>query len=612
MASISKAALATENSTSFPNNNTGYITPELLRNFNTDMIDSTVNQTVYTADSTSFDSRVDSLEAFSSSLVIDYVNTTDLNNATASLSSSLMSTINGKLDTSSFTSFSTSVDSRLDDLSTYKANLVGGNSFTGSQSVFGNITSTDNIIASANITASNGIKAASITASYIANPYQTNLGNVTASVAKVTNTLEINGTNFTFYSTSIGNLQNFSSSQYKSDSSSFDLRLDNLEYWSGTLDLQYATDAQLNASSSALIALIDTKLNTSSFNTFSSSYVNESASFDSRIIAIYTGSFAVTSSNTFVGTQTINGALQVSSSATYDVDITGGFQATAASRISGSSGINQITQTFSQVSASTGLSIMSRGYVAGQIGSNQIAIFSSGSSTIGSFTSAPIGIAGIAINSGSTANGWYYPIQFQPSTGYTDGRVTITTPISASIITGSSAVFSGSVNVSGAVNVNGNINVSSGSLNFTGSLNIASGYDFYANGNKQYNYASYYTTTTQSGSVLTTLTEESQVGFQNVSGSYIRAVNSGVYQVTANVALQNSATAGTSTISLKKNGNLISASTYGLYFTNAVSDASATSTAIVSMNANDYIEVGLNLVSTDVTTSGRISVIQIR
>jgi len=42
MSSKSKSQLRTENSTNFPNNNTQFITPERLRGFNNDMIDSLV------------------------------------------------------------------------------------------------------------------------------------------------------------------------------------------------------------------------------------------------------------------------------------------------------------------------------------------------------------------------------------------------------------------------------------------------------------------------------------------------------------------------------------------------------------------------------------------
>jgi hypothetical protein len=102
----------------------------------------------------------------------------------------------------------------------------------------------------------------------------------------------------------IESLQTFSGSQYKTDSSSFDLRIDNIEAWSSSLDLQYATDAQLNASSSTLQANIDTKLDTSSFNTFSASIANfsssqykaDSSSFSSRITNLVAPAGTVSSS----------------------------------------------------------------------------------------------------------------------------------------------------------------------------------------------------------------------------------------------------------------------------------------------------------------------------
>ena len=45
MSQLDKQQLLVENNASFPNNNIGYITPELLRNFNADMIDSLTLQT---------------------------------------------------------------------------------------------------------------------------------------------------------------------------------------------------------------------------------------------------------------------------------------------------------------------------------------------------------------------------------------------------------------------------------------------------------------------------------------------------------------------------------------------------------------------------------------
>ena len=67
MSQLSKQALQVENTTNFPNNTTGYITPTLLRGFNSDMIDSTVNQTGYTSDSGSWNQQIDALEQFTAS-----------------------------------------------------------------------------------------------------------------------------------------------------------------------------------------------------------------------------------------------------------------------------------------------------------------------------------------------------------------------------------------------------------------------------------------------------------------------------------------------------------------------------------------------------------------
>ena len=67
MADLSKQALKVENNTNFPNNNTGYITPALLREFNTDMIDSTVNQGGYNSDSASWNSSISQLNVFTAS-----------------------------------------------------------------------------------------------------------------------------------------------------------------------------------------------------------------------------------------------------------------------------------------------------------------------------------------------------------------------------------------------------------------------------------------------------------------------------------------------------------------------------------------------------------------
>jgi hypothetical protein len=61
MSELTKQALKVDNNQSFPNNNAGLITPTALRTFNENMIDSLVDEIGYTADSASFDNRIDAL-----------------------------------------------------------------------------------------------------------------------------------------------------------------------------------------------------------------------------------------------------------------------------------------------------------------------------------------------------------------------------------------------------------------------------------------------------------------------------------------------------------------------------------------------------------------------
>ena len=79
-----KQQLIADNNASFPNNNANYITPALLRDFNRDMIDNTVNQDVYTADSASFNQRIGDLASWSSSLDTNFASQAEFNSYTSS------------------------------------------------------------------------------------------------------------------------------------------------------------------------------------------------------------------------------------------------------------------------------------------------------------------------------------------------------------------------------------------------------------------------------------------------------------------------------------------------------------------------------------------------
>jgi len=117
---LTKNQLEQLNNNSFPNNNSGFITPDLLRTYNSSSIAATVNQDDYTADSASFDSRIDALDAFSSSLVTNFATVAYVNGVSASLTStasfnsytsSTNAIINGLATTSSLNNLTASINS---------------------------------------------------------------------------------------------------------------------------------------------------------------------------------------------------------------------------------------------------------------------------------------------------------------------------------------------------------------------------------------------------------------------------------------------------------------------------------------------------------------------
>ena len=148
MAEISKQALIVENNQSFPNNNNGAITPSALREFNRDMIDSTVNQTVFNNYSSSVTQslqslaqftasvagtnaftqsaniRITNLETWSSSLDVNYASQAEFNSYTQSNDAKVNSLI-------AFTSSVLNI-SALIPLNNFTASVAGTNAFTQS------------------------------------------------------------------------------------------------------------------------------------------------------------------------------------------------------------------------------------------------------------------------------------------------------------------------------------------------------------------------------------------------------------------------------------------------------------------------------------------------
>jgi hypothetical protein len=161
MSELSKQALKVENNTSFPNNNNGAITPTILRDFNTDMIDSLVDEIGYTADSASWNQQINALEVFTASFTGSATNTGSLlltasfDNNTRNLTFTKGdattfnvnipdvsgSTINtGSLvTTASFNAYTSSNDQKVNSLiaATGSFATTGSNTFKGDQLISG-------------------------------------------------------------------------------------------------------------------------------------------------------------------------------------------------------------------------------------------------------------------------------------------------------------------------------------------------------------------------------------------------------------------------------------------------------------------------------------------
>lgn len=329
MAQLSKNGLLVENNQSFPNNSTGYITPALLRDYNVDVIDSTVNQTIYDTASAGWDTSISALNTFTASQQPSFnqlnaftASQLVINSGINSFTQSTGASISG-LNTfsSSFNTYTASINQIRSNgvvLGTSTIfNLVGpGTFFSASlvQNLQGNI-------ATLTFTSDNAKLNTSSFDAYVAimNPY-------TASTNVRLNNLE---TTSASVNTSISNLNSYTSSQ-NIINSSVTASLTELLNLSSSLSGGYATQGELDQSASVLQANIDTKLNTSSFNAYTASQstgslVNSITNLNSTTASLNTSvsnlnsfsasqlllnsTFATTGSNTFRGNQTITGSV---------------------------------------------------------------------------------------------------------------------------------------------------------------------------------------------------------------------------------------------------------------------------------------------------------------
>jgi hypothetical protein len=213
-----KQELKVENSTQFPNNNTGFITPSRLREFNVDMIDSTVNELEF-----------DTFEA---------------------VTNSSLSSLDGRI---------TAVEGEVDTLQALTGSLAttGSNTFNGNQVVNGNVNATSFTGDGSGLTNLPGGGGATPTGSLL----------VTASAAGNTITFT-KGDASTFDVTVTGTTVNTGSfvttGSFNAYTGSTDSRLTSLETATGSLSASITSLNAFTASQSAL----NTTFATTGSNTF--------------------------------------------------------------------------------------------------------------------------------------------------------------------------------------------------------------------------------------------------------------------------------------------------------------------------------------------------------
>ncbi len=277
----------------------------------------------FTADSSSFSTRVTDLETFSSSLDDTFVTETELNAATASLSSSLATDIATKANSASFATDIATLDS-----TTVK--LTGNQSIAGTKTFTGAITASDLRVTN---TASIGyLQTIYETSSIIYSSGSTKFGDTLDDTHQITGSLLVTGSSYTINGEDIiiTSALNASTSSLSSslatgiasdsaslassivsnsssaatdiaslvtDSGSFSTRVTDLETFSSSLDDTFATEAELNAATASL----------------SSSLATDIATNSSSIAAVesfpYTGSAIISGSLTVTGSVDISGSV---------------------------------------------------------------------------------------------------------------------------------------------------------------------------------------------------------------------------------------------------------------------------------------------------------------
>ena len=149
MAELNKGALTSENNNSFPNNNTGFITPDLLRTFNGNMIDSMVDEISYNVDSASFNSRINAATGSGGSVSTgSLLLTASAVNNVITFTKGDGSTFPITVDTGSGGSVPAGTVSSSAQIAEFGYATTGSNTFNGNQTINGNGNITGSLTAS--------------------------------------------------------------------------------------------------------------------------------------------------------------------------------------------------------------------------------------------------------------------------------------------------------------------------------------------------------------------------------------------------------------------------------------------------------------------------------
>jgi len=187
------------------------------------------------------------------------------------------------------------------------------------------------------------------------------IGDLTATGNISSSTLSGVG-NVTIYSASVNSRLVYLEGPF---STSVDLRLDQLESFSSSLQTTFVTEIEANQTASFFQNQINQKLFTSSFNSYTQSYSQSVAvtttGLNDRIntLSSFTGSYATTGSNIFIGNETISGSLSVSGSTSLrgNLNVTGAVGINGNMIYSGSVRGNVVALTISGTTSSMDLSL---------------------------------------------------------------------------------------------------------------------------------------------------------------------------------------------------------------------------------------------------------------